>query len=106
MRGEGHWERLNDLDIFVVHAAVLHTGKVLLCAGTAEVGDPLVSRLWDPTNDARTSQSYGEDLFCSGHAFLPDGRLCVAGGAPQGSMRSTHIFDPTQGPKRGARSST
>jgi plastocyanin len=97
MRGEGHWERLNDLDIFVVHAAVLHTGKVLLWAGTAEVGDPLVSRLWDPTNDARTSQSYGEDLFCSGHAFLPDGRLCVAGGAPQGSMRSTHIFDPTPG---------
>jgi plastocyanin len=95
VRGEGTWERLDDLDIFVVHAAMLHTGKVLLWAGTAEVGDPLVSRLWNPTNDARTSQSYGEDLFCSGHAFLPDGRLCVAGGAPQGSMRSTHIFDPS-----------
>ena len=37
---------------------------------------------------------YTEDLFCSGHAFLPDGRLCVPGGAPSGSMDSTHIFDP------------
>jgi len=92
--GEGHWERLADLDMFVVHAAVLHTGKVLLWAGTAEVGDPLVSRLWDPATDQRTGQTYGEDLFCSGHAFLPDGRLCVGGGAPIGSMRSTYIFDP------------
>lgn len=90
----GHWEALADLDIFVVHAAVLHTGKVLLWSGTAEVGDPLVSRLWDPGTDTRTSQSYGEDLFCSGHAFLADGRLLVAGGAPSGSMKSTHIFDP------------
>ncbi|MGQ0778152.1 MAG: galactose oxidase-like domain-containing protein, partial [Pseudonocardiales bacterium] len=92
--GSGQWELVPDLDIFVVHAAVLHTGKVLLWAGTAEVGDPLVSRLWDPVTDIRTGQSYGEDLFCSGHAFLPDGRLCVAGGAPAGSLASTHIFDP------------
>lgn len=92
--GEGRWDRLAGLDVFVVHAALLHTGKVLLWAGTAEVGDPLVSRLWDPATDARTSQAYGEDLFCNGHAFLPDGRLCVAGGAPSGTLRSTHIFNP------------
>jgi plastocyanin len=92
--GGGTWELLPDLDIFVVHAALLHTGMVLLWSGTAEVGDSLVSRLWDPATDARTAQSYGEDLFCSGHAFLADGRLCVVGGAPAGSLRSTHIFDP------------
>lgn len=92
--GAGRWERVADLDIFVVHAAVLHTGRVLLWSGTAEVGDPTVSRVWDPATDARTGQAYGEDLFCSGHAFLPDGRLCVAGGAPAGSLRSTHVFDP------------
>jgi plastocyanin len=90
----GEWERLPDLDIFVVHAALLHTGRVLLWSGTAEVGDPLESRVWNPVTDARTSQAYSEDLFCSGHTFLPDGRLCVAGGAPQLSMKSTHIFDP------------
>ena len=96
MRGAaGEWRPLPDLDIFVVHAAMLHTGKVLLWSGTAEVGDPMVSRLWDPATDARTGQTYGEDLFCAGHTFLPDGRLCVAGGAPAGTLTSTHIFDPT-----------
>jgi hypothetical protein len=91
----GRWEQLPDSPIFVVHAAVLRTGKVLLWSGTAEVGDPLESRVWDPATGTMTMQAYGEDLFCSGHSFLPDGRLLVAGGAPIGSMRSTHIFDPT-----------
>ncbi|HEU4387773.1 MAG TPA: galactose oxidase-like domain-containing protein [Blastocatellia bacterium] len=92
--GAGSWERLPDLPIFVVHSALLRTGKVLLWAGTAEVGDPLESRVWDPGTGTLTTQTYGEDLFCSGHAFLEDGRLCIAGGAPSGTLRSTHIFDP------------
>lgn len=92
--GEGTWEQLPDAPIFIVHAAMLHTGKVVLWAGTAEVGDPLESRVWDPATGTMTMQTYDEDLFCSGHAFLPDGRLCVPGGAPIGSLRSTHIFDP------------
>ncbi|MGH8584458.1 MAG: galactose oxidase-like domain-containing protein [Gammaproteobacteria bacterium] len=92
--GAGTWERLPDSPIFVVHAAQLHNGKVLLWAGTAEVGDPLESRVWDPVAGTMTTQFYTQDLFCSGHAFLADGRLCVAGGAPAGSLRSTHIFDP------------
>lgn len=79
----------------MVHAAVLGTSKVLLWSGTAEVGDPLESRLWDPATDARTMQSYGENLFGgSGHAFRPDGQLLVAGSAPSDSMKSTHTFDP------------
>jgi len=86
---------LADLDQFVVHAAVLHTGKVLLWSGTAEVGDPLSSRVWDPATDVRTSQIYGDDLFCAGHAFLADGTLLVAGGAPAGTLDSTYLFDAT-----------
>ena len=92
--GEGTWEPLPDSPIFVVHAAVLHTAKVLLFSGTAEVGYPLESRVFDPQTRTFTTQLYGEDLFCSGHAFLADGRLCVAGGAPIGVLRSTHIFNP------------
>jgi plastocyanin len=92
--GAGSWERLPDSPIFVVHAAMLHTGKVLLWAGTAEVGDPLESRVWDPATGMMTTQHYTVDLFCSGHAFLPDGRLCIAGGAPSGTLRATHLFDP------------
>jgi hypothetical protein len=92
--GVGRWDSLPDLPIFVVHAAVSHTGKVLLYSGTAEVGYPDESRVWDPVANTLTSQTYDEDLFCSGHTFLADGKLLVAGGAPRGSLRSTHIFDP------------
>jgi len=92
--GTGSWERLPDSPIFIVHAALLPTGRVLLWAGTAEVGDPLESRVWDPATGTMTTQTYGHDLFCSGHAFLADGRLCIGGGAPSGTLRTTYIFDP------------
>lgn len=94
---QGEWNTLPNSPIFVVHAALLHTGKVLLFSGTAEVTSPdypLESRLWDPSTGSFTAQSFDEDLFCSGHAFLSDGRLCVVGGAPFGTIHSTHIFDP------------
>jgi len=91
---EGKWESLPDSPIFVVHAAVLRTGKVLLFSGTAEVPYANESRVLDPTAATFTSQTFDEDLFCSGHAWLADGRLLVAGGAPNGSVKSTHIFDP------------
>lgn len=93
-KGGGSWESLPDSPVFVVHAAVLHTGKVLLYSGTAEVGYPLESRVWDPATNTFTAQNYNQDLFCSGHAFLTDGRLCVVGGAPSGTLKATHIFDP------------
>jgi hypothetical protein len=92
--GAGSWERLPDSPIFIVHAAVMRTGRVLLWAGTAEVGDPLESRVWDPVTNTMTMQTFGEDLFCAGQTFLRDGRVLVGGGAPAGSLDSTHIFDP------------
>ncbi len=92
--GTGTWETLPDSPIFIVHAALLRSGKVLLWSGTAEVGDPLESRVWDPVTGTMTTQTYTVDLFCSGHAFMADGRLCIAGGAPSGTLRATHIFDP------------
>ena len=50
--GAGSWERLPDSPIFIVHAAMLRTGKVLLWSGAAEVGYPLNSLVWDPANPA------------------------------------------------------
>jgi hypothetical protein len=52
--------------------------------------------VWDPVADTLTSQPFDEDLFCSGHAMLPDGRVLVVGGAssPGHGIDSTHIFDP------------
>ena len=93
--GAGEWVQVSDSPVFVVHAAVLRTGRVLLFSGTAEVGYPLVAHTWDPATDTFSAAlPYGEDLFCSGHTFLADGRLLVAGGAPIFNLPSTHIFEP------------
>ena len=93
--GMGEWVPVSDSPVFVVHAAVLRTGKVLLFSGTAETIYPLVSHTWDPATETfSVAQPYGEDLFCSGHTFLADGRLLVAGGAPPNNLPSTHIYDP------------
>lgn len=94
----GSWELLShDSGVFTVHAGLLPTGKVLMFSGTAEANLPRESRVWDPVSDTLTSQSFGDDLFCAGHAMLPDGRVLVNGGAIPGQgrgIKSTHIFDP------------
>ena len=69
-----------------VHAALLRTGKVLLIAGSGN--DPaefaagtFKTAIYDPTTGTlRSDIATPYDMFCSGHAFLPDGRLLVAGG--------------------------
>lgn len=84
----GHWDlvgvpgryRLN-----AIHAALLHTGKVLLIAGSGNDerrfrAGTFTSVLWDPRRDTFKEIDTPKDMFCAGHAQLPDGRLLVAGG--------------------------
>ncbi len=101
--GVGRWDPLTDSPVFPVHAAVLHTGKVLLFSGRAEqyhlLADyPLESAMYDPATDTFVNQPFGENLFCAGHSFLEDGRLLVGGGDRPDSgdprIPSTHVFDP------------
>src|SRR4029450_4737843 len=40
---------------------------------------------WNPTTNQYIRGPSMDDLFCSGHAFLPDGRLLVSGGALAGA---------------------
>lgn len=67
------------------HVALLHTGKVLLVAGsgadeaTFNAGTFKTS-IWDPETETFRAVSTPWDAFCAGHAFLPDGQLLVAGG--------------------------
>jgi hypothetical protein len=68
-----------------IHAALLHTGKVLLIAGSGNRQEEFDAGtfetvLWDPADNTFTKVPTPEDLFCAGHAQLPDGRLLVAGG--------------------------
>ncbi|WKD32537.1 kelch motif-containing protein [Streptomyces xanthophaeus] len=71
--------------INAMHAALLHTGKVLLIAGSGNNQKnfdkgTFETVLWDPEDDSFKKIPTPEDFFCAGHSQLPDGRLLVAGG--------------------------
>ncbi|MFH8389848.1 galactose oxidase-like domain-containing protein [Streptomyces sp. NPDC018036] len=68
-----------------IHAALLHTGKVLIVAGSGNEQKKFDQGsfdtiLWDPAKNTFKRIPTPDDFFCSGHAQLPDGRLLVAGG--------------------------
>jgi hypothetical protein len=84
----GHWEVVElpeEHRAQAVHAALLHTGKVLLIAGSGNDAEDFAAGtfrtiVWDPTTGDTTEVPTPEDLFCSGHAYLPNGNLLIAGG--------------------------
>ncbi|OPF82723.1 galactose oxidase [Streptomyces antioxidans] len=84
----GHWDVVNipeEYRINTIHAALLHTGKVLLVAGSGNNAKNFAAKsfrsvLWDPGKNTFTNIPTPKDLFCSGHSQLPDGKLLVAGG--------------------------
>ena len=100
---EGQWVPSFSSGI-VVHAAVLPNGKLLHWAPSG-VNPPTYSRLWncvlnnglcDPDVNGNNSQDIfynTTDLFCSGHSFLPDGRLFAAGGSVFGSQELRYERD-------------
>jgi galactose oxidase-like protein/glyoxal oxidase-like protein/fibronectin type III domain protein len=87
----GQWSAVQALPIVAVHAHVLPTGKVLFYPYT---DDP---RLWDPITGTITSAAQtGYNIFCTGHTFLADGRLLLAGGhvANNVGLPYATIYDP------------
>jgi hypothetical protein len=82
----GQWAALTQLPFFPVHNHLLPNGKVMMWPGDAGISgnDP---RSWDPADQTVTILAKpGYDLFCSGHAFLANGRLFVAGGHIQNGV--------------------
>ncbi|MGP4002884.1 galactose oxidase-like domain-containing protein [Streptomyces sp. 8N706] len=84
----GHWDLLDVPEknrIHTIHAALLHTGKVLLIAGSGNNAKMFASKtfrsvLWDPEKNTYKNIPTPKDMFCAGHTQLPDGKLLVAGG--------------------------
>ncbi len=107
---QGQWRQsATPSPVRAVHVALLRTGKVLLVAGSGNNRNDLTAgtfktSIWDPATETFTSVATPWDAFCSGHSFLPDGELLVAGGntaypgpatnnANAGSPK-TYLFDP------------
>lgn len=89
------WEIVsNNSEILAIHAALLPTNQVLMFGGSEhnaaqnQSGNPADldnTRLFNLGGSPliETIGSPNTDVFCSGHAFLADGRLLVGGGTKE-----------------------
>jgi galactose oxidase len=86
----GSWTSPASWPLVAVHMHLLRTGKVLMWG---KFEGPSV---YDPANGSFKSVPLGANIFCSGHAFLPDGRLLVAGGhiSDNHGLPDGHLFNP------------
>src|SRR6185295_18421858 len=101
LNATGQWQLLSQtVPINPIHVALLHTGRVLIVAGSEN--DPTVTTyraaVWDPGSGTFSVQTIPWDLFCNAMSFLPDGRVLTTGGNmqynPFTGIRTTTIFDP------------
>ena len=77
-----------------VHAHLLPMGKVLWWPPFENGDNPT---LWNPSTNTNTALTHvGANIFCSGHAFLPDGQLLVAGGhlGTWMGLPNAYIYNP------------
>lgn len=104
----GVWRLLeNDSVVNPVHAALLHTGSVLFFAGSGNDMErhaalEFATAVWHYPAATYSRPPTPVDLFCCGHAFLPDGRLLAAGGTEKYDdffgLKQAVTFDPQAGP--------
>ena len=91
----GTWADGPNLPFFPVHVHLLQNSTVMVWPGDVASGDN--PQVWNPGSGSVTAMSQlGFNPFCSGHTFLPDGRLFVAGGHADYSvgLRDASIFNP------------
>lgn len=88
---QGQWTAPFPWPIVGIHTHLLPTGEVL---SFGKKGTP---RVWNVSTNAFTGVSSTYLMFCSGHAYLPDGRLLVTGGniSHDHGLPYANIFDPT-----------
>jgi galactose oxidase len=116
---QGQWGPRLSFPNVPIHTHVLPDGKVLMWGrrDTTDLDDPVCSPfVWDPADptesaDPTTAKTVSTshparadgttvNLFCSGHVFLPDGRLLVAGGrhVDGDGLDQSCIYDPANSP--------
>ncbi|MET7485597.1 kelch motif-containing protein [Streptomyces sp. NPDC005538] len=84
----GSWDQVDIPEKYrtnAIHASLLHTGKVLIVAGSGNEqkkfdAGSFDTVLWDPKANTFKKIPTPVDFFCGGHSQLPSGNLLVAGG--------------------------
>jgi hypothetical protein len=86
----GEWTEPFSWPVVAVHLHLLPNGLVL---SWGRIGAP---QLYDPAAGTFDEVASSTMVFCSGHTFLPDGRLLVSGGHLDDlrGLRDVNIFDP------------
>lgn len=97
----GRWDTLPfHMPINPVHVAMMHTGKVLVIAGSGN--DPnnhnLQAGVFDPATTTIKTFKISWDMFCDGMVILPDGKPIIMGGTlrydPFFGYQKAATFDP------------
>jgi hypothetical protein len=85
----GEWAAQIDWPVVAAHLHLLPSGQLL---SWGRIGDPWI---WDPATGVFTILPVPTNIFCSGHTFLPDGRLLVAGGhiTDHHGLPDANLFD-------------
>ncbi|QIQ02959.1 DUF1929 domain-containing protein [Streptomyces liangshanensis] len=107
---DGRWEILpTDNPVRSMHSVVLKNGKVLLIAGSGNNTDnfeagTFTSAVYDPAAGTYRVIPTPDDMFCSGHVQLADGRVLVMSGnkgypSADGTigyqgLKDSYLFDP------------
>lgn len=121
-RPNGLWSTLTQtMPINPIHAALLHTGKVLIVSGSGNCPPTLAgcpqgpqysqgAALLDLSNDNVTTMPTTWDMFCNGMSLMQDGRVLINGGTkgygslavvgvqgdtPFTGLPNASIFDPS-----------
>jgi galactose oxidase len=107
----GQWSEIIAFPNVAIHTNVLPTGKVLFWGRRVNPTDSVDVQacepfLWDPATQTSTptgnrptlADGTAINIFCSGHTFLPDGRLLVVGGhiVDSNGINQACLFDPLQ----------
>jgi hypothetical protein len=105
----GQWGPVVSWPVVAINAALLPNGKVLAydsigdhATETYPVQDHTRATIWDPRTGRQTDVTLndGYNIFCSGFADLPNGKLFIAGGNKDQQLDGivqTHYFDWSTG---------
>jgi len=103
---DGKWDDVLTLPFQPIHMVLLRDKQVLAVGGQDKAPNPCL--LYNATNGMSSSEFYTpnvagapenaqHNLFCSGHAALPDGRIVFNGGSYRDFGNKTTIYDPAGG---------